>query len=185
MRWFSTRQPHGGLLRSPLISIVTLGLVLALAPACAREVDDLGDGDTSSAGTGTSTDTDTGAETETGGDTGAAECVGEMICNPLGDECPEGELCIFFNTEFQCFASTADGTGVAGAPCETATACEEGLACIQSVFFASCDGDACCAPNCDVSQDGSCPEGQICDLWFDDPSTDECYAKVGVCIVPP
>ena len=162
-----------------------LALALVLSPACARQADDVGDEDT---GSESDSGTDTQSETETG-ETGAevAECEGAEICNPLGDECPEGELCIFFNTEFQCFPSTGDGTGVAGAACDTATFCNEGLACIQSVFFTSCDGDACCAPHCDLSlAEDPCPAGQVCDPWFEGQmDIDACYMNSGVCITQP
>jgi hypothetical protein len=146
--------------------------------ACGPRADDVAD-----AGTGTTeTSTDTGdSGTETGG---GLVCEGER-CNPLVNDCPEGELCIFFNTEFQCFPSTGDGSGVAGAVCATATDCNEGLACIQSVFFANCAGDACCSPNCDLDEPNTCPNadaGELCMQWFvGQEGTDPCYVNAGVC----
>jgi hypothetical protein len=156
-------------------------LVLLVVPpslGCGPRTDDVADTGTAETSTD-STDSDAEADTE-----GGVECAGER-CNPLSNDCPEGELCIFFNTEFQCFPSTGDGSGVAGAFCDTATACNEGLACIQSVFFANCEGDACCSPNCDLDEPNTCPNaaaGETCMQWFvGQEGTDPCYANVGVC----
>jgi hypothetical protein len=144
--------------------------------ACGPQTDDVADADTGTA----ETSTDTGEQTETGG----LVCEGDR-CNPLENDCPEGELCIFFNTEFQCFPATGDGTGVFGASCDTATDCNEGLACIQSVFFSNCAGDACCSPNCDLSEPNNCPDvgdGTFCMQWFmGRVDTDPCYVNAGVC----
>lgn len=148
-------------------------------PACARQADDVADADTGT--TATSTDTDTG---EAGTEDGGLVCEGER-CNPLENDCPEGELCIFFNTEFRCFPSTGDGSGVFLAPCDTATDCNEGLACIQSVFFDNCASEACCSPNCDLSGPNTCPQtgaGEFCMQWFQGRvDTDPCYVNAGVC----
>jgi hypothetical protein len=156
--------------------LLASSLVLPMS-ACGRQTDDVADGDTSTA----ESSTDTG---ETGTEDGGLVCEGER-CNPLENDCPEGELCIFFNTEFQCFPSMADGSGVSGAPCDTATSCNEGLACIQSVFFTNCASDACCSPNCDLSEPNTCPNagaGEVCMQWFmGQDDTDPCYVNTGVC----
>jgi hypothetical protein len=159
---------------------VILGSMVVLA-ACGPRADDVADGETSTSETSTETGS---SDTETGTGDGGVECEGER-CNPLENDCPEGELCIFFNTEFQCFPSTGDGSGVAGAPCATATACNEGLACIQSVFFEDCAADACCSPNCDLDEPNTCPNadaGEVCIQWFmGQQDTDPCYVNAGVC----
>src|SRR5690242_14718507 len=114
-----------------------LSMMIVLVLACARQADEAGD-DT---GSETGTSTETGTETETGEE--PLECADAMRCNPLDlDDCAEGETCIYFNTEFQCAPFTGDGSGVAGAVCAVATDCNPGLACIQSVFFTDCAGDA-------------------------------------------
>lgn len=165
---------------------ISLSLVLLLG-ACATQPDDAADDTSTSTGTeGTSTSTGT----ETGDE--PAECESDR-CNPLDlSDCAEDEICIFFNTEFQCLPFTGDGSGVAGAPCDSATACNPGLACIQSVFFSDCAGDACCSPNCfvdgTVDGSGTCPNadaGEVCDAWSLGAMADPCYENVGVCSTPP
>jgi hypothetical protein len=158
-----------------------LGLSILVMPvimlACARKTDDVAD-DTSSS---TSTETETGEE--------PLECADPMRCNPLDlDDCPESEMCVFFNTEFQCLPFTGDGGGVAGAQCDSATDCNPGLACIQGVFFTNCAGAACCSPNCNVDAANTCPNaaaGEICDPWMLGDGADPCYVNVGVCLTQP
>jgi hypothetical protein len=162
------------------LPLMVMSVILFASFACARQADEAGDG------TGTEAGTDTGTETETETGDEPLECANDMRCNPLDlEDCPEGDMCIYFSTEFQCFPFMGDGSGVAGAPCEAANDCNPGLACIQSVFFPDCAGAACCSPNCDVDGPNICAAGEICDPWMLGDDADPCYVDVGVCITEP
>jgi hypothetical protein len=179
-------------MRRPSLSMMVMPVALLASFGCALPTEGVGDEiGTTETGTGTETGTETGTGTGTGTETETGEepleCMDTMRCNPLDlSDCSEGEVCIFFNTEFQCAPFTGDGSGVAGAPCVSATECNPGLACIQSVFFPACAGGACCSPNCNVDAANTCPNaGEVCDAWMLGEGADPCYVNVGVCITQP
>lgn len=106
------------------------------------------------------------------------------ICNPLADECGDGQGCFPVGEFFQC-APVAAGAEP-GEPCQFVNACADGSACVTAGIVPGCAGGACCSSYCDVMGDGSeCLEGQECMPWYEmGQEPDVCLEGVGVCAVP-
>ena len=107
------------------------------------------------------------------------------VCNPLADDCDEGEQCVPIDADFRCVAEARDPLGY-GEPCESLVECGSGLVCVNEEF-SPCDGEPCCTAFCDVS-DGdpnpACPDaasGQICTPWYEDEPPDG-FENLGVCV---
>jgi len=135
-----------------------------------------------------------------GGSPDAPECPGESecqlsadgplalclaTCNPLADDCAEGEQCAPVNSDFRCVGEIETPLAY-GEPCMFTNECESGLTCIDG-GVADCTGDSCCTSFCDLS-DGdpnpSCPDaatGQVCTAWYPE-NPPEGYENVGVCV---
>lgn len=82
----------------------------------------------------------------------------EFGCDPIGNNCPDGQGCTFFPPyDFYC----AEGVGV-GEPCGDNAFCSTGL-CILGTSYAGCAGEYCCAPFCELASGVPCeaPNG-IC-----------------------
>ncbi|MGH1343137.1 MAG: hypothetical protein ACRBN8_16385 [Nannocystales bacterium] len=102
-------------------------------------------------------------------------------CDPLMDECGDGEGCYPFDNRFLC---TVDGSGTGGGlfeSCEFVNGCEPGTACVAGDLSAACDSAACCTPFCDMTAP-DCPDALVCFPWYEKgtppPGTN---ANVGVC----
>lgn len=102
------------------------------------------------------------------------------ICNPLADECEEGQGCFPVGEFFQC-APVADGAAP-GEECAFLNACEDG-ACVDAKVVPGCTGGACCTGYCDLDGDGSeCLAGQECVPWYDmGDEPDACLEGIGIC----
>ena len=115
-------------------------------------------------------------------------------CDPLQQDCPEGELCINYPSgeAFVCVLDASDGMAPAGSPCEFANVCNPGLMCLSPDFFPGpdCEGAlGCCAPFCntdngDVECEGLPVDGLVCLPFYEDGQAPPEYESVGVCAVP-
>lgn len=110
------------------------------------------------------------------------------ICNPLADECDDGQGCYPVGEVFQCApdASGAD-QGEPGDACSFVNACDEGSGCVNPELVPCPAGsEGCCSSFCDVNGDGAeCLEGQECVPWFEmGAEPDMCLEDVGVCSLP-
>lgn len=148
-----------------VLRLVCLGL-LALAAGCIEFEREEG---TSATGADENGDPTTG---------GSAPVV---TCDPLIQDCAEGQACALFEQQFACIPVAVDG-GV-GDACITASECGAGLACCPSELVPGCDGQRCCASLCDVGDgDGAgCPAGTACEPVFSGPNVPVEYQDYGVC----
>jgi hypothetical protein len=110
-------------------------------------------------------------------------------CDPLMQDCPEGEACYPVSDSFLCAPDASGDTGKANDPCEFINVCQKGLLCVeQKSVGAGCplDSPGCCTPFCPFPG-GPCPNpDQQCIQWFDPaalPPNDPQLA-IGFCGVP-
>lgn len=111
------------------------------------------------------------------------------ICDPLGDDCAAGQLCILNHTTNTDFFCTADDSGAGGqlfAPCDFPDACDPGLLCADATLALECDpmSPGCCLPYCDLTMPAPCPGAmQECLPFFpDDPPPG--HDDLGICRLP-
>lgn len=111
-------------------------------------------------------------------------------CDPLVQDCPGDALCIPAGPGFVCDIDGSGAEGQVNDPCELPNACDEGLACLDSMQASSaCDPlfIGCCEPFCEFP-DSACPNpDQGCVQWFD-PSKlpdDDPKLAIGVCVIAP
>ena len=112
-------------------------------------------------------------------------------CDPVGDDCPEGQGCYPDNEGWLC-APDASGDGGAWAePCEFINACDAGLVCIDPPAFADCEGAiGCCSPTCDLGDrnaDAMCAAldpAASCVPFYEPGPAPAGYEHVGLCSLP-
>ncbi len=103
-------------------------------------------------------------------------------CDPLAQDCPEGQACYAVLTEqaFTCLTSAfAPGHGGAGEPCATISACRPGLLCTVAAELEGCTAELCCTPLCPAGSD-ECLAPLTCEQVYD-PVAYPLYAGVGYC----
>lgn len=108
------------------------------------------------------------------------------LCDPLAQDCPEGEVCIpYYDGQFLCYFDGSGEGGDYGDPCEYANSCSAGLYCINPEYVPDCPAAGCCSPFCDTSKPNLCPgEGLECIPWYEPGSAPDGYANVGYCGIP-
>jgi hypothetical protein len=115
-----------------------------------------------------------------GSTTGDDEPAPPMVqCDPLAQNCPDGQACALFYPDFMCIEVATPG--LVGDPCGSAFECGPGLACSSGVYLASCDASSCCTSLCDLGDAGAdCIGAELCVPLYGEgaPST---YADYGVC----
>lgn len=111
-------------------------------------------------------------------------------CDPLAQDCPNGEVCIAIAREapgFLCVLATGRD-GDAFSPCFYANVCDPGLACLAPDLATECDPKApgCCLPFCDIDLPNTCPGlGLECVPWYADPAEAAPFnVDVGLCQLP-
>ena len=110
-------------------------------------------------------------------------------CDPLLQDCDEGDACYPIDDGFTCAPDASGDVGEANDPCEFINVCEAGLLCGDPAFVgAGCAQGSlgCCTPFCGFPG-GACPNlDQACVQWFDPamlPEGDPRLA-IGACGVP-
>jgi hypothetical protein len=117
-----------------------------------------------------------------------ASCGGEPsvcgpACDPLLQDCTEGQGCYAIEDSFLCAADVSGGAGAAGDSCDTFDACDPGQACIAVEDLPACRGVACCTPYCDLADPTqTCPGALQCSEWFPGGTAPPGMENVGVCI---
>jgi hypothetical protein len=108
----------------------------------------------------------------------------KVNCDPLAQDCPDGEACTVADQEFVCLTVAVDGA--AGDPCVVASECGVGLACCPASLLADCDAGNCCTPLCDVADAGAdCPgAGESCTPIFTGPEVPLDIQNYGACKLP-
>ncbi|MEM6293056.1 MAG: ribulose phosphate epimerase [Myxococcota bacterium] len=105
------------------------------------------------------------------------------ICNPLADECPEGQGCYPIDEFFQCAPEA--NPAAAGEECQFINGCEDGTGCVNAPIVPGCTGGACCSSFCEIGDDSTCLDGQECVPWYEMGQAPEaCLEGVGICAVP-
>jgi hypothetical protein len=106
-------------------------------------------------------------------------------CEPLVQDCPEGELCLPIDETFLCAPDASGDAGAVNDPCGAADACDEGLICLASDAASSaCDPQftGCCQPYCQLP-DGPCPNpDQVCKPVYE--TNPPGHEDVGHCAIP-
>ena len=121
-------------------------------------------------------------------------------CNPLLQDCADGELCTFaqadgqvctpgdlcvWDGEFVCAADASGRGGGFGELCEDGSGCDPGSACLFANYVDGCGGDRCCSPFCDTTAPNTCPgELQECSPLFAEDMLPAGYENVGICAIP-
>ncbi len=111
------------------------------------------------------------------------------FCDPLLQDCPEGNACYPENNGFFCSPDASGAEmGAIGDPCEFINVCDAGGWCAAAETVPDCVGSAgCCAAYCDFSDPNAtatCPAGTECVAWYEEGSAPPGEEDIGVCILP-
>lgn len=108
----------------------------------------------------------------------------KVECDPLIQDCPEGEACTLSERDFVCLTVAVDGA--AGDACFVATECAPGLLCVADAALADCLTGKCCTPLCEVGDPGvECPgAGETCTAIFTGPDVPLAVQSYGACTLP-
>ncbi len=104
-------------------------------------------------------------------------------CNPLLQDCPEGEGCYPVNHNYACApVGVPDEVGFEGDTCEYVVACQPGFSCMDAEQVPNCMSPSCCTPFCDLTEQDPCPnpETQCIPVYEDNQNA----PNVGFCGVP-
>lgn len=119
-------------------------------------------------------------QTCTNGDGLAQICVTQ--CNPLIQDCPEGQECVIPSSNVPVCAPDFSGAGgEPGDVCEFSNGCDPGNQCDQTDSVPNCAGSSCCAPYCDTAAPGTCPMGQTCLLFYPVGTAPAGLENLGTC----
>jgi hypothetical protein len=113
-------------------------------------------------------------------------CVCEPTCDPLAQDCGEGQVCLPTNDGFICYPDGSGEVGAYGDECNFINDCDPGLLCMNADHVPGCPW-TCCTPYCDLTQPNTCPgaaEGQECLPWYQNEAPPG-LEDVGVCALPP
>jgi hypothetical protein len=110
-------------------------------------------------------------------------------CDPILQDCPDGEACYPGADEaFVCGPDASGDMGVYGDPCEYINVCDPGLICVIPEAVPGCAGAGCCTEICDLSDPAGAAQcqgeagGQVCEPAFAEPIPG--YEDVGYCAIP-
>lgn len=117
-------------------------------------------------------------------------CTCDVPCDPLDQNCDEGQECMPVADFFECVPDASGDAGAYGDPCEFVNVCDPGLVCVDPSAVPpgqACEGAAgCCTPLCDVTAPNTCPgEGQTCQRWYEEGNAPMGLENVGACSLPP
>jgi hypothetical protein len=116
------------------------------------------------------------------------------VCNPLQDDCAEGQGCYPFQDSWNCAPDASGDMGAYGDPCEFLDVCDPGLICLGAGAVPpgeACEGSAgCCSevcnltdPACDLQCAGAAG-GQTCQSWYEEGAAWPGFENVGACALP-
>jgi hypothetical protein len=118
----------------------------------------------------------------------SCDCINLCIhtCDPILQDCNEGQACFWANNGFNCIFTTQDISP--GEPCGFINDCAGGLVCLDAEVFPSCAGAACCSPWCQLGA-GDLPcevlPGTTCVPFFEQGTAPPGYEHIGVCMLQP
>lgn len=113
-------------------------------------------------------------------------------CDPLGDDCDDGDACYPSNNGFSCYPDAGGDGGLVGEPCDFVNECDPGAFCAYPGAVPGCaGGNGCCTPYCDAGAEvDTCDAivpGTVCTPWFEEGQAPRsCIGEhtIGVCIAP-
>ncbi len=111
-------------------------------------------------------------------------------CEPLLQDCDDGDACYPIDDGFGCVPDASGDTGAYGDACRFLHTCDPGLFCATQESVPGCGGSGCCTSFCDASDLGAsaeCPgfaDGQECIAWYEDGQAPPGYENVGACMIP-
>lgn len=112
-------------------------------------------------------------------------------CNPLTQDCREGQGCYPINDSFQCAPVGGRPPAGPGQSCEYINSCEAGTACLPGEAVPGCEElFGCCTEFCDLGSklgDAQCSGmdlGQQCQPWYEPGTAPPGYENVGICAGP-
>ncbi len=111
-------------------------------------------------------------------------------CDPLVQDCAEGQACYLINDAFTCAPDASGEMGAYADPCEFINVCDPGLLCVVPSLVPDCnDALGCCTEVCDLSlmDDAQCSgqaQGQLCTALFNPGEGPPGYDAVGYCALP-
>ncbi|WAS94775.1 ribulose phosphate epimerase [Nannocystis punicea] len=112
------------------------------------------------------------------------------MCDPLVQNCSNGDLCIpdpNGSGGFICVLDASGEEGQAFDPCEYANACDPGLYCVLPELATECAPEllGCCLPFCDLAAANTCPgQDQVCLPWLEEGQAQPGFEDVGICGLP-
>lgn len=132
----------------------------------------------------TDTSDDSPAPADETSETGDDEPPPPLACDPLAQDCPDGQACAPGSGGFNCIEVTT--AGVVGDVCYVAAECGPGLACVAAGALAECDGPGCCSSLCEVGDAGAQCAGaaEECLPLFSGDNVPPDWADYGVCRLP-
>lgn len=108
------------------------------------------------------------------------------ICDPLIQDCGDGQACYPIGDAFACGPDVSGELGLFGDACEAINVCDAGMFCAAPQLVPGCEGAGCCTSFCDLEEVGAaCPgAGQECVGWFDEGQAPPGADMLGACIIP-
>jgi len=108
-------------------------------------------------------------------------CSGEpsvcgVPCDPLLQDCADGDACYLIRSGSICVSA---GAGTQGDECMSLDACAPGLVCLDAMNLPGCTGADCCSPLCDLTDPGPVCE---CVAFYGVGMAPPGYEDVGVCV---
>lgn len=103
-------------------------------------------------------------------------------CDPLLQDCGEGQACFYDGNGFVCANATQDIP--TGEPCGFINDCAAGNICLAPESFPSCAGASCCGAFCDLSNPVCSLAGTECTAFYEEGMAPPGYEDVGVCVLP-
>jgi len=107
------------------------------------------------------------------------------VCDPLVQDCVEGDGCYLTDDEFLC-QPVIGMTAGHGGPCTFLDSCEVGLQCTDGMNVAGCAGLSCCTEFCDLEAAdpnavcSAAADGETCTVLLEDGQ----FPNVGICRLP-
>ena len=103
-------------------------------------------------------------------------------CDPLLQDCADGDACYPADPIFVCAPDGSARSGQQYADCTTVNGCNPGLVCIEADTVMACDnpGGGCCTTICDLQQP-VCPDMLDCFAFYDPGMAPEGLDHVGAC----
>ncbi len=103
-------------------------------------------------------------------------------CDPLLQNCAEGQGCVWSGTEFDCLES--QGSIPVGETCEFLASCVTGGLCIDNEWLPGCEGDYCCSLYCALDAPDICDSvhpGTACLPFFEEGAAPPDLENTGFC----